>query len=214
MTRKTLTKLLKTLFAAHHFVFFSKETADIAAVIKISPRRLEKLMKSNDWDEALAYWRGGSPSVGNLSLTERLWTEMIEKGEHIHLVEYPDKPLDSPPGDPDVFALLNSHLFCVDDLCDDEIRARLAEERKYEGKPVRYDGQPLPIPIYHWWLYPNYEDGIYSKVLARANVAGDLVVGTGEDTSLVIIRHGRLTLTRQFCDDVANVSDKRLLVCL
>ena len=51
-------------------------------------------------------------------------------------------------------------------------------------------------------------------LLARANVAGDLVIGTGDDTSLVCIRHGRLTITRQVSDDVVSTSDKRLLVCL
>ena len=89
----------------------------------------------------------------------------------------------------------------------------LAEERKFESPPLRYGGQELGN-LYRWWLYANYDDGIFSKVLARVNVAGDLVIGTGEDTSLVIIRHGRLTLTRQVSDDVANVSDRRLLVCL
>ena len=57
-------------------------------------------------------------------------------------------------------------------------------------------------------------DGVYSKVFARVNVVGDLVIGTGEDTSLVCIRHGRLTLMRQVSDDVVSTSDKRLLVCL
>lgn len=216
-SRKDLTKLLKTIWGAHHFVFFSRETADIASVVNLSPQRLEKLMESPYWKEALHYWSGnpgfGEENVGDLKFAERLWTEMVEKGEHINLVEYPDKSNDSPPGDPDVYALIQSHLFCVDNLCDDEIRARLAEERKFESPPVRYDGQELGN-LYRWWLYPNYDDGIFSKVLARANVAGDLVVGTGEDTSLVCIRHGRLTITRQVSDDVVSVSDDRLHVCL
>ena len=212
-SRKDLTKLLKTIWGAHHFVFFSRDIADISAVVNLSPQRLEKLMKSPNWEEALHYWKGNSPSVGDLSLAERLWTEMIEKGEHINLVDYPDKAIKSPPDNPDVYALIQSHLFCVDGLCDDEIRARLTEEREHEGNPVRYEGQALESP-YHWWLYPNYADGIYSKVFARANIVGDLVIGTGDDTSLVCIRHGRLTLTRQVSDDVVSVSDDRLLVCL
>ena len=113
----------------------------------------------------------------------------------------------------DVSALIQSHLFCVDNLCRDEIRARLAEERHFESNPVRYEGQALEN-AYYWWLYPNYDDGIYSTVLARVNIAGDLVIGTGEEMCLVCIRHGRLTITRQVADDVANVSDERLLVCL
>ena len=216
-SRKSLTKLLKTIWGAHHFVFFSRETADIASVVNLSPQRLEKLMETPYWKEALQYWSGnprfGEENVGDLKFAERLWTEMVEKGEHINLVDYPDKAFQSPPDNPDVFALLNSHLFCVDNLCDDEIRARLAEERQFESNPVRYEGQALEN-AYHWWVYPNYDDGIYSTVLARANVVGHLVVGTGDETSLVIIRHGRLTLTRQVSDDVVSTSDKRLLVCL
>ena len=67
---------------------------------------------------------------------------------------------------------------------------------------------------YHWWVYPNYADGIYSTVLARVNVVGDLVIGTGEEMCLVCIRHSRLTITRQVADDVVSASDERLLVCL
>ena len=212
MKRKTLTECLKTLWGAHHFVHCSQDVADIASVINVSPKRLKKLMQSRNWDEALEYWNY-TPPLGDLILTQRLWTEMIEKGEHIHLIEYPDKPNDAPPGNPDVFALIQSHLFCVDNLCNDEIRTRLTEERQLESNPMRYEGQALENS-YHWWLYPNYDDGVYSKCLSRANIVGDLVIGTGDDTSLVCIRHGRLTLTRQVSDDVVSTSDKRLLVCL
>ena len=213
MKRQTLTKCLKTLWGAHHFVYGSQDVADIAAVINVFPENVVKLMQSRNWDEALQFWNYTLP-IGNLNIIERVWTEMIEKGEHIHLVEYPDKPIKSPPGDPDMLALLDSHLFCAYHLSDDEIRARLAEKRKLESEPVQYDGQHLPIPIYCWWIFPNYEDGIYSRVLARANMFGDLLIGRGEETCLVIIRHGRLSITRQVSDDVANVHDKRLLVCL
>ena len=68
--------------------------------------------------------------------------------------------------------------------------------------------------LYYWWIYPNYDDSIYSKVLARVNIAGDLVIGTGEEICLVCIRHGRLTITRQVADDVLSASDVRILVCL
>ena len=101
----------------------------------------------------------------------------------------------------------------MDNLTADEIQVRLTNEDNDGMKPVRYDGQYLEN-AYHWWIFPNESDGLYSKVLARANVAGDLVVGSGEDTSLVIIRHGRLTITNQPSDDVANVQDERLRVCL
>lgn len=109
--------------------------------------------------------------------------------------------------------MIRKFLFCIDNLCDAQIRAHLAEEREFEGEPVRYEEQELRN-LYRWWLYPNYDDGIYSKVLARVNVADDLVIGTGDDTCLVMVRHGRLTITRQPCDDIVSVFDERLLVCL
>ena len=136
----------------------------------------------------------------------------VYKSQDIHEV---DKPMHHSytQNTFDVSALIKSHLFCVDGLCRDEIRARLAEERQFESNPVRYEGQALEN-AYYWWLYPNYDDGIYSAVLARVNIADDLVIGTGEETCLVCIRHGRLTITRKIADDVVNVSDERLLVCL
>ena len=215
MTPKFLTYHLKMLFAAHHYVFNSKDPKAIADILKVKKSKIQWWMKSHEWIEAISYWQGSRPSVeGDLNLAEKVWTEMIENGDDLSAVAYPEKPFKSSQnGDPNVYALIQSHLFCVDNLCDDEIRVRLAEEREYEGEPVRFEGQALENP-YHYWLYPNYDDGIFSKVFARANVVGDLVVSTGEDTCLVCIRHGRLTLTRQVSDDVANVYDERLLVCL
>ena len=102
---------------------------------------------------------------------------------------------------------------CVEGLCDEQIHCRLAEERDNNVKPVRFNGQHLHG--YHWWILPNYDDGVYSSVYARVNVVGDLVVGTGEDTHLVCITNGnRLTLSQNFSDAVVSASDERLLVCL
>ena len=210
MERKKLTKILKTVFGAHHFVFGSKDVTDIAAVINVSPEHLQELMWSGYWDEALRYWYGNHKPIGDLQFVERLWTEMVEKGEHIDLIDYPDKPIAVPKseGDPSLYPLIHSHLFCIDNLSDAEVRKCIF----WDNNPVRYEGQYMLG--YHWFAYPNATDGIYSKVFARVNVVGDLVVGDGEDTSLVCIRHGRLTLTRRVADDIANVSDERLLVCL
>ena len=150
----------------------------------------------------------------DLDLAEQLWTEMIEKYDDLSAIDFPENPFKSPhTGDPTVYALIQSHLFCVDNLCHEQIRERLAEERKFEGNPVRYEGQRLGN-AYHYWIFPNYDDSLYSKAFARINAVGDLVIGTGEETCLVIIRHGRLTITNQVSDDVANVHDERLLVCL
>ena len=214
MTRKFLTQNLKMLFAAHHFIFKSKDPKVIADVLNLKHSKIQHWMQSYEWIEAVSYWRGNpAPKQGDLGLAENLWAEMVQNSEDLNPVDYPDKAIKSPSDNPDVYALIQSHLFCVDNLCDDEIRARLAEERQFESNPVRYEGQALEN-AYRWWVYPNYDDGIYSTVLARVNVAGDLVVGTGDETSLVIIRHGRLTITRQVSDDAVSVSDDRLRVCL
>ena len=108
----------------------------------------------------------------------------------------------------DLRTLINSHLFCVDNLSDADMHEHLSKD----SNPVQYNGQH--ILGYHWFAYPNAAEGLYSKVLARVNMFGDLVIGRGENTCLVIIRHGRLTITRQPAKDVANVHDKRLRVYL
>ena len=211
MERKKLTKILKIVFGAHHFVFSTQDATDIADVINVSPSSLKVLMRSGYWDEAIAYWQDKSHKpIGDLQFVERLWTEMVERGEHIDLVDYPDKPIKAPQGegDPSLYPLIQSHLFCIDNLSDAEVRECLF----WDNNPVAYEGQHMLG--FHWFAYPNETDGIYSKVFASVNVVGDLVVGDGEETSLVCIRHGRLTLTRRVADDVANVFDKRLLVCL
>ena len=214
MKRETLTRCLKTIWGAHHFVHISKDVADIAAVINVSPKNVEKLMNSRNWDEALLYWNY-TPPLGDLNLAQKLWTELVEKDEHINLVEYPEKPRNLKYSEAvlAVDALIHSHLFCIDNLTEDEIQERLANENNDGMKPTRYNGQDLEN-AYHWWVFPNKPEGLYSKVLARANVAGDLVIDFGGETCLIIIRHGRLTITRQASDDVVSVSDKRLLVCL
>ena len=186
MKRKKLTKILKIVFGAHHFVFSTQDATDIAAVINVSPEHLQELMRSGYWDEALRYWQDKNhKSTSDLPLVERLWTEMIEKGEHIDLTDYPDTPISCPKGegDPSLYPLIQSHLFCIDNLTDAEVRECLF----WDNTPVRYESQHMLG--YHWFAYPNETDGIYSKVFARVNVVGDLVIGDGEDTSLVCIRH-------------------------
>ena len=215
MIPKFLTYHLKLLFAAHHYVFNSKDPKAIADVLCVKKRKVQRWMQSFEWIEAVSYWSGSRPNNGeDLNLAEKVWTEMIENGEDLSAIDFPEIQFKrSKDSDPNVYALLNSHLFCIDNLCASEIRSQIHAERPLGSPPVRYEGQRLEN-AYHYWLYPNEPEGLYSKVLARANVVGDLVIGTGEDTSLVIIRHGRLTLTRQAANDVANISDERLLVCL
>ena len=212
--RDFFTPNLKMLFAAHHFVYKSQDVHEIASVVNTKADIVEKWIQSYGRLEALGYW-SQAPKQGDFNIAERRWTEMIENHEHLSPVDYPDIPenLSHSQEILEVSALIKSHLFCVDNLTEDEIQERLANEDNDGMKPAPYREQDLEN-AYYWWIFPNESEGLYSKVLARANVVGDLVIGSGVDTSLVIIRHGRLTLTRQFCDDVANVSDERLLVCL
>ena len=62
----------------------------------------------------------------------------------------------------DLRTLINSHLFCIDNLSGAEIRERLNRD----VPPVGYEGQHLLG--YHWFAYPNAAEGLYSKVFARA----------------------------------------------
>lgn len=103
-------------------------------------------------------------------------------------------------------------LSVLEGLLSSQVHARLNAEQQRGFRPVRYENQYLSG--YHWWLFPNYIDGIYSKVYARINVFGDLVVGRGEWTRLVCIENGRLTLSPSISDDAVSASDERLLVCL
>ena len=217
MTPKFLTHNLKLLFAAHHFIFKSKDPKAIANVLNVKKSKIEYWMKSHEWIEAISYWRGNRPIEGDLNLAESVWTEMIEQGEDMSPVDYPERPEKcskrSQNGNLDVYSLIQSHLFCIDNLTEDEIQEHLANEDNDGMKPVRYDGQYLESS-YRWWIFPNAPEGLYSKCLARANIAGDLVIDFAGETCLVCIRYGCFTLTRQIADDVANVFDERLLVFL
>ena len=49
-------------------------------------------MRSAYWDKALLYW-GYIPPIGDLNIAQRLWAELVENGEHINPIEYPNKPI-------------------------------------------------------------------------------------------------------------------------
>jgi len=103
-------------------------------------------------------------------------------------------------------------LSALEGLRSSQVHARLNAEQHRGFRPVRYENQYLRG--YHWWLFPNFDEGVFSKVYARVNIAGDLVVGRGEWTRLVCISDGRLTLSPSISDDAVSASDDRLLVCL
>ena len=234
MTRKTLTKNLKMLFAAHHYVVHSKDIKEIARVINVNPIKLHQWMREHqdDWLECLAYW-GRRTKLGDFKLAKNVWSEMIAFDEHLFPSEYPDvlfgdgRVFTEPPTE----SIKNNALemrqykpndliaqpFVVENLSEEQIHDRIAEERDFGYTPVKYEKQRLKG--YYWWLYPNWCDadacnGIFSKVFAKANLFGNLAVGADEKTHLVCIENGRFTLTRQVSDNVVLVSDERLLVCL
>lgn len=113
-----------------------------------------------------------------------------------------------------MFTSLSAPTICVSEELQftSEMHACLKAERQRGFCPVRYEDQYLSG--YHWWLFPNYIDRVFSKVYARMNAAGNLVVGTGDRARLVCISNGRLTLSPSLFEDAVSVSDTRLLVCL
>ena len=87
----------------------------------------------------------------------------------------------------DLKTRIHSHLFCVDNLSNAEIRERLTRG----SNPVGYEGQH--ILGYHWFAYPNDSEGLYFKALACVNMFSAVVVGCGEETCLMCIQHDRLS---------------------
>ena len=233
MTRKELKWNLNILMVARHYKYYSQDVDEIAAVMGMSPEKIRGWMDTPEWIQCCAYW-GNRPKLGDLKLAEDVWSDLVRFDEHLYPTEYPEhvSVTERVVSDlafseaPKRNALEMRHYkpndliaqpFVVDGLCEEQIRDRIAQEKDFGYTPVKYEMQRLKG--YYWWLYPNWCDadacnGVFSKVFAKANMFGYLVVGAGEKTHLVCIENGRLTLTRQVSDDVVNVSDKRLLVCL
>ena len=84
-----LKKLLKIFFAAHHFVYISKDTEEIARIVRVKKKTLEDWMTSTSWHEALEFW-GYSPDLGDLRVAERVWKLMIECGHDLFPIEFAD----------------------------------------------------------------------------------------------------------------------------
>ena len=234
MTRKTLTKNLKMLFAAHHYVFKSNDIEAIADVVNVKPSTIEDYMQSDEWVENITYWKGSPPpKEGDLKLARTVWLQMVTFDEHLFPSEYPDvlfnggRVFTEPPTE----SIKNNALemrqyrpdnliatpFVVENLSDEQIRDRIAQERDFGYTPMKYEKQRLKG--YYWWLYPNWCDadacnGVFSKVFAKANMFGNLVVGAGEKTHLVCIEDDRFVLSQNVSDNAVLVSDERLFVCL
>ena len=66
----------------------------------------------------------------------------------------------------------------------------------------------------NWWIYPNATDEKFSKIQARVNFAGYLVVGQDMQTRIVCIEDGVLTLSDNGCASAVRYDDPRLFVFL
>lgn len=93
MNQRTLVNALKILWAAHHYIFHSDEIEEIAGVINVAPKKLQKWMQHPDWQQALSFW-GRHQKKGDLQLAERLWTQIFENGDSLLPVEYFDEPFE------------------------------------------------------------------------------------------------------------------------
>ena len=84
-----LKKLFKIFFAAHHFVYISKDIEEIARIVRVKKKTLEDWMTTPSWNEALEFW-GYSPDLGDLRVAERIWKLMIEYGHDLFPIDFPD----------------------------------------------------------------------------------------------------------------------------
>ena len=92
MNREILIENLKILFAAHHFVYISKDVDEIATIVRVKRKKLEGWMTSSAWGDALSLWR--YTLHGDFSVIERIWTVMIENGQDLFPIEFPDDLTD------------------------------------------------------------------------------------------------------------------------
>ena len=237
MNRKRLKDRFKIFIAAHHYVFISRDIQAVAKAANVFQKRIEKWMKTREWRLCLRFWDIHAPfminkdvgeDIGDLSFAKHVWESLIKYDEIANPSEYPDNYLvsDKVYSDPhDVIPITNAREmyqhkpsrlivepFCVENLHTDQIENRITEERDFGYTPCRY-GEQLLIG-YHWWLFPNFDNGIFSKVFARSNVFGNLLCGAGDKTHLVCIENGRFVLSQSVSNNAVLITDKRLLVCL
>ena len=86
---RELKKLIKILFAAHHYCYISKDVDEIARIVRVKKKTLEGWMTSPAWYEALMLW-GYSPDSGDLRVAERVWKLMVESGHDLSPIDFPD----------------------------------------------------------------------------------------------------------------------------
>ena len=85
-----LKQIFKIFFAAHHFVYISKDIDEIARIVRVKKKTLEGWMTSPLWHEALEFWGYSPPDLGDLRVAERVWKLMIEYGHDLFPIEFPD----------------------------------------------------------------------------------------------------------------------------
>lgn len=88
-TERELKEFFKIFFAAHHFVYISKDLDEIAKVVRVKRSTLENWLNTPLWHEALMLW-GYSPDIGDLRVAERVWKLMIEYGHDLMSIDFPD----------------------------------------------------------------------------------------------------------------------------
>lgn len=104
--------------------------------------KMSEIDETHPYNDALLFW-GYKQNVGDLKLVKALWEEMIENGEHITPIEYIDVPIDIP--NPDDLFPLEHHVFCAENLSEEEIEQHVEEDLNNENNSVLHD-----FFIYHW----------------------------------------------------------------
>ena len=92
MNREILIENLKILFAAHHFVYISQDVDEIAKIVRVKRKKLDKWMTSSAWADALSLW--GYTLHGDFDVIQRIWTVMIENGHDLFPIDFPDDLTD------------------------------------------------------------------------------------------------------------------------
>ena len=213
---QTITKRrVKKFFAAHHYIFHTTDTHEIAAIVNVKVETVKKWLRQDNWQEYLQFWgRIPKTNIGDLASVEKLWEQMIQDDTHVFSPELQELYIDEKHRETlnaEPAANYSLQPYIIEGLSEYQIRQRIAEFQHEGYKPKRYTGEHASTP--RWWLFPNFDAGIFSQVFARANVANHIVCGSDEDTHLVCISD-RLTISQNFADTVAIASDERLLVCL
>ena len=92
MKRELLIENLKILFAAHHYVYISKDLDEIARIVRVKRKKLDIWMTTSAWGDALRLW--GYIQNGDFAVIERIWTVMIQNGDDLFPIEFPDDLTD------------------------------------------------------------------------------------------------------------------------